>query len=166
MKKAILWSAFLAFSPALLIFMNFFSETEFLFVSLFLFILAFPLILVFSIWPTFSSKTQYWIWSISTITIISLWFGFGWLFNLLGSSTGGAILGVVLIISLGPISLLIIYIVLSGSILRRVLYSQQGQTLWKTLAILMFVFPFAVWFGALPVASLIGDGLIYLSDFL
>jgi hypothetical protein len=46
MKKAVAYSAFLAFSPTLLIFLHFFGEKSFIFVSLFLFILLTPLILL------------------------------------------------------------------------------------------------------------------------
>jgi hypothetical protein len=76
------------------------------------------------------------------------------------------IFAVGLLILLAPISLFVTHIILSGYVLRRVLFSQQKKALWQKVAILMFSFPFIVWYGALPAASLLGDGLNYLSDLL
>jgi hypothetical protein len=165
-RKSFLWSGIMSLSPVLLVlFID--SGGSLIRVLPVLFVILVVLITLISLYPFFSASKKRWIWVSWVVALVLVISSSAWWWSLItdsaerGSSGSAVAGGLVFVAVLGIFIPIIIYAIVAGFAVRKLLRNKGNQA--KSLVVVGFVFslPFL-----LPLLLIfLKDGLLYLSDF-
>jgi len=120
------------------------------------------------LYPSFSQSTKRKVWFFSTIfsslVVGALWFLPPYFASLSSSGWGVLLAFVVGAYIAVPISIVVIYAIFAGRILRLFMYKKLGRVLGFILTILVFISPFAVILYGDDVLRLVLKGMVWLAD--
>ena len=173
LKKSIVWSMLMSLSPVLFVFLFYAEKVNFALLALLFSILVLftSFISFISLYSFFSPGKRRWIW-ISLIALVMLVnFAITWWMSLVSeaeargsgaSALGGFLVLLLLFVILVPI---VLYGAIAGYAVRRIVRVQRIQIASLIIAVFVASLPFLAWYFLPPFLEFLGDGLMYLSDF-